>query len=106
MAWLYLAGAIVFEIAATTSMKMSVGFTKVGWTIGLVTCYLISFALLSHALKTLEVGTAYAIWSAIGTALIAAIGILFLGEAISAMKIGGLALVVAGVVVLNLAPVN
>ncbi|MEV1290097.1 multidrug efflux SMR transporter [Micromonospora sp. NPDC049679] len=102
MAWIFLAGAILFEIAATTSMKLSAGLTKAGWTVGLVAAYLVSFALLSQALKTFEVGTAYAIWAGVGTALIAAIGMAFFDETISATKIAGIALVVVGVVVLNL----
>jgi small multidrug resistance pump len=64
--------------------------------------YLISFALLAQVLRTMAVGTAYAIWSAVGTALIAAIGIVFLDESASLLRLAGLALVIAGVVVLNL----
>lgn len=102
MAWIYLIAAIAFEIAATLSLKQSAGLTKVGWTVSLVVGYLASFVMLSRALKTLEVGTAYAIWAAAGTALVAAVGMIFLGEAVSLGKVAGLALMIAGVVTLNL----
>jgi small multidrug resistance pump len=67
-----------------------------------VVAYLLSFALLAQTLKSMAVGTAYAIWSAVGTALIAAIGIVFLGESTTWTKMLGLALVIVGVVLLNL----
>ncbi|GHA15162.1 hypothetical protein GCM10010389_62230 [Streptomyces echinoruber] len=64
--------------------------------------YLVSFALLAQTLKTVPVGTAYAIWSGVGTAAIATIGILFLGEGMTTLKALGIALIILGVVVLNL----
>ncbi|MER7158713.1 DMT family transporter [Streptomyces lydicus] len=64
--------------------------------------YLLAFALLARTLKSMSVGTAYAIWAGAGTAVIAAIGMVFLGESASALKILGVLLVTAGVVVLNL----
>ncbi|MER5961699.1 multidrug efflux SMR transporter [Streptomyces sp. NPDC002057] len=97
-----LAGAIVAELLATTSMKYSEGFTKLWPSIATGVGYVIAFALLAQAIKTLQVGTAYAIWAGVGTAAIAAIGVLFLGETLSLAKVAGILLIVAGVVVLNL----
>ncbi|MFF9198048.1 DMT family transporter [Streptomyces sp. NPDC014779] len=97
-----LAGAIAAEIAATTSMKYSEGFTRLGPSLVTGAGYLLAFALLARALKTLEVGTAYAIWSGVGTAAVAGIGALFLGESMNPAKITGLVLIIAGVAVLNL----
>ncbi|MFE6229104.1 DMT family transporter [Streptomyces sp. NPDC057854] len=97
-----LAGAIAAEIIATTSMKYSEGFTRLWPSVVTGAGYLVAFALLAQALKTLQVGTAYAIWSGVGTAAVAGIGILFLGETLSLAKIAGIVLIIAGVAVLNL----
>ncbi|MEV8637118.1 SMR family transporter [Streptosporangium sp. NPDC051023] len=104
MAWLLLAGAIIAEIIATTALKLSDGFTHKGWAIAVVVGYAAAFALLGQALKLqLEIGTAYAVWSGAGTAIITVIGMLFLGETLNLIKIGGIALIIGGVVLLNLA---
>ncbi|MBG0831922.1 multidrug efflux SMR transporter [Planomonospora sp. ID67723] len=104
MAWFMLAGAIVAEILATTALKLSDGFSHKGWSLLVVAGYGTAFYLLSQALRLqMEVGTAYAVWSGVGTAAIAAIGVLFLGESLTAAKIAGIALIIAGVLVLNLA---
>ncbi|MEU6977998.1 multidrug efflux SMR transporter [Streptomyces sp. NPDC046371] len=97
-----LAGAIVAEIVATTSMKYSEGFSRLVPSLITGAGYVVAFALLAQALKTLQVGTAYAIWSGIGTAAVAAIGALFLGESMNLAKIAGIVLIVAGVAVLNM----
>ncbi|GAA3874774.1 DMT family transporter [Streptomyces sedi] len=102
MAYLTLSGAILLEIAATTLMKQSDGYSRLWPTVGSIAGYLLAFALLAQALKTLDVGTAYAIWAGAGTALIAVIGMAFLGESTTPLKIAGVLLVIAGVVVLNL----
>ncbi|WP_275465192.1 DMT family transporter [Streptomyces noursei] len=102
MAYLTLAGAILSEILATTLMKYSHGFSKLWPSLGTALGYVLAFTLLAQTLKTMSVGTAYAIWAGAGTALIAAIGMVFLGESTSALKILGVLLVIAGVVVLNL----
>jgi small multidrug resistance pump len=102
MPFLFLAGAILSEITATTLMKLSDGFTRLWPSVGTAAGYLLSFALLAQALRHIEVGTAYAIWSGAGTAVVALIGVLALGESASAAKLCGVALVIAGVVVLNL----
>ncbi|GAA2906929.1 multidrug efflux SMR transporter [Streptosporangium fragile] len=104
MAWLFLAGAIAAEIMATTALKLSDGFAHKGWSVLVVAGYAAAFLLLGQALKLqMEVGTAYAVWSGVGTAAIAAIGVLFLGETINLVKAAGIALIIGGVVVLNLA---
>lgn len=97
-----LAAAIAAEVAGTTAMKYSEGFSRLWPSLITVAGYVIAFALLSQTLKTLSVGTAYAIWSGAGTAAIAAIGMVFMGESTSALKFAGIALVIAGVLVLNL----
>jgi small multidrug resistance pump len=102
MGYLLLAGAIAAEVAATTAMKYSEGFSRLLPSLLTVAGYLVSFALLAQTLKTVNVGTAYAIWAGIGTAAIATIGIVFLGEGVTAAKAAGIALIIVGVVVLNL----
>lgn len=102
MVYLTLAGAITAEILATLSMKHSDGFSKLWPSLGTLLGYLIAFSLLAQTLKTMSVGTAYAIWSGAGTAVVALIGIAFLGEAATAARISGVLLVIAGVVLLNL----
>ncbi|NBE97520.1 multidrug efflux SMR transporter [Nonomuraea sp. KC401] len=104
MAWLLLTLAIASEVLATSALKLSNGFTHLGWSVVVAAGYIVSFALLAQALKLhLEVGTAYAVWSGAGTAAIAVIGALFLGETLTPLKIGGILLIIGGVVVLNLA---
>lgn len=102
MAYALLGGAILAEVLGTTSMKYSEGFTRLWPSLGTVVGYLIAFALLAQTLKSMSVGTAYAIWAGVGTAAIAAIGMVFLGEAATAARLTGILLVIAGVVVLNL----
>ena len=102
MHWVYLAAAILFEVGGTSSMKMAA--TTNGWlpwtlVFGL---YAVSFVTLVQALKMIEVGTAYAIWSGLGTALIAVIGVLWFAEALTWTKAVSIALIIAGVVGLNL----
>ncbi|MFB4425344.1 multidrug efflux SMR transporter [Streptomyces sp. QL37] len=96
-----LAAAIAAEVAGTTAMKYSEGFTRLWPSLITVVGYVLAFALLAQTLKTLSIGTAYAIWAGTGTAAVAAIGILWMGESASLVKLAGIALVVAGVVVLN-----
>lgn len=96
-----LAAAIAAEVAGTTAMKYSDGFTRLWPSLVTVAGYLLAFTLLAQTLKTMQVGTAYAIWAGVGTALVAVIGMLFLGEATSFAKLAGIALVIGGVVLLN-----
>lgn len=101
--WLALMLAIGFEIAGTTAMKLSEGLSRLGPTLTMFVCYLLAFTALARALRTLEVGMAYAIWSAVGTAVIAGIGVVWFGESWNALKGLSLGLIVAGVVGLHLA---
>jgi small multidrug resistance pump len=102
MSVVYLAAAIVLEICGTTSLKLSDGFTRLAPSSAVVLCYVASFALLSLALRGIELSIAYAVWSGVGTALVAAVGILWFGESASAWKLACLALIVLGVAGLHL----
>lgn len=102
MVWVYLGGAILSEVLATISLRLSEGMSK--WAPGVVVVvgYLLSFVLLAQVLKLgLSVGVAYGIWSAVGVSLVALIGAAFLGESLSWVQVGGLVLVIAGVVALQ-----
>jgi small multidrug resistance pump len=103
MAWLYLAGAIVFEIGGTTALKLSDGLQYLRPSLAVAVLYGISFACLAIAMRRIELGIAYAVWSGVGTAVIAAVGIVWFREPASALKLVSLALVIVGVVGLNLA---
>ena len=100
--WLYLVIAIGCEVAATSALKASEGFTRPLPSVVVVTGYVLAIYLLSLTLRTIPVGVAYAIWSGVGVALIAVIGWLFLGQKLDVPAIAGLVLIVAGVVVINL----
>lgn len=101
LAWLYLAGAISLEVCATLSLRTAGDGNPLAIA-GVVLGYASSFGLLFLVLKKLDVSTAYAVWSGAGTAAIALIGIAMLGEPAPAAKLFSLALIVAGVVGLNL----
>jgi small multidrug resistance pump len=98
-----LAFAIATEVIATVALKASDGFSKPVPSAIVVAGYLLSFWLLALVLKQLSVGTTYAIWSAVGTAAVALIGIAIYGEAASALKLASLGLIVLGVIGLNAA---
>jgi len=99
MVWVLLAGAILSEVAATISLRLSEGFTKAVPSTIVVVGYLASFVLLSQVLKRgMAVGVAYGIWAAVGVSLVAVIGAAFLGETLTWVQVGGLALVIVGVV--------
>jgi small multidrug resistance pump len=101
--YLLLAVAIAAEVTATVSLKLADGFSRLGPSALVVAGYLIAFVCLGAALKRgLPVGVAYAIWSAIGVAVVAGIGALFLGERLTPAMVAGLALIVGGVVLLQL----
>lgn len=102
MSRLYLAVAILSEVAGTTSLKLSNGFTRLVPSLAVIILYGMSFTMLSLALKKIDVGVAYAVWSGVGTALIATIGVLWFKEPLTALKVGFLALIIVGVVGLNL----
>ncbi|MFI1734631.1 DMT family transporter [Streptomyces acidicola] len=102
MGYVLLAGAIAAEVAATTAMKYSDGFSRLWPSLLTLLGYVVSFVLLAQTLKTMSIGTAYAIWSGVGTATIALIGLALFGEGLGIAKVAGLALIIGGVVVLNL----
>jgi small multidrug resistance pump len=101
--WTYLAAAIATEVTATSLLPSTHQFTRPWPVAAVVVGYAASFYLLSRALKFVPLSVTYAVWSAIGTAAIALISVAAFGEKMSLVKVAGLALVVGGVVVLNLA---
>jgi small multidrug resistance pump len=100
---LLLSFAIVTEVVGTVALRYSDGFTKFAPSAIVVIGYGASFWLLALVLKQLSIGTTYAVWSAAGTALIATFGIFALGEPATALKLASLALIIIGVVGLNVA---
>ncbi|MEV0087583.1 multidrug efflux SMR transporter [Saccharopolyspora sp. NPDC050642] len=103
MAYLLLAVAILSEVLATVSLKLSEGFSRTVPSILVVVGYLVAFSALSAVLKLgLPVSVAYAIWAGAGVALVAIIGAVFLGEGITAVQVAGIALVIGGVLALEL----
>ncbi|MBD2447032.1 multidrug efflux SMR transporter [Nostoc sp. FACHB-152] len=99
--WIYLIIAILFEVAGTTSMKLSEGFTKVVPSALIFICYGICFSFLTLSLKKIEVSVAYAVWSGLGTTLIASIGIFWFRESMSMAKFVSIALIIVGVIGIN-----
>jgi small multidrug resistance pump len=99
---LILGAAIVSEVIATSALKASDGFTRLWPSVVTAIGYLISFYLLSLVLKTISVGVAYAIWSGLGIVLIACIGWAVFGQKLDLPALLGMALIIAGVVVINL----
>ena len=99
--YLPLGVAIALEVVGTSLLQRSEQFTRVAPTIGMAVCYLASFYLLSVSLRVLPLGVAYAIWSACGVALVAVIGLVLFGQRLDLPAVLGLALIVAGVVVIN-----
>lgn len=102
MAWVLLAVAIASEIVATLSLKQSEGFSRLAPSVVAILGYVISLTLVGQALKTIPVSVAYAIWSGAGTAIVAGVGMAFLGESVSVVRVAGISLIVVGVVVLNI----
>ena len=100
--WVYLAVAIISEVAATSALKSAEGFSKLWPSLIVVTGYAAAFYFLSLTLKTIPVGMAYAIWSGAGTAIVALIAWLFMGQKLDLPAIIGILLIVSGVLVLNL----
>jgi quaternary ammonium compound-resistance protein SugE len=103
MAWLVLIVAGLFEVVWAIGLKYTAGFTRLWPTVGTVLAMLISLGLLGIAMKSLPVGTAYAVWVGVGAIGTAILGIVLLGESASAGRLTSLALIVAGIVGLKLA---
>ncbi|KJY36948.1 multidrug efflux SMR transporter [Streptomyces sp. NRRL S-495] len=102
MPYVLLALAIISEVCATSCLKLTEGFSRLWPSVGVAIGYVLSFALLGRALKHIPVSVAYAVWSGAGTAAVAGIGVVAFGESLGRMQWIGLALVIVGVVVLNL----
>ncbi len=101
MAWIYLGLAILFEVAGTTSLKMSEGFTQLLPSLVIFPAYGISIALLALAVKEMPISVAYAVWAAAGTALIAAIGMLWFREPATPAKLVFIGVIIVGVIGLH-----
>ncbi|MBC7832837.1 MAG: quaternary ammonium compound efflux SMR transporter SugE [Hyphomicrobium sp.] len=102
MAWLSLIIAGLFEIAWAYSMKESAGFTRLWPSIVTVVLMIVSFVLLAYSMKTLPLGTAYAVWTGIGSVGALVVGILLLGESTSALRMLAAVLIVSGLVLMKL----
>ena len=102
MAWVVLMIAGLFEVGWAVGLKYTAGFTRLVPTLATVASMIVSLGLLGLALKTLPVGTAYAIWTGVGTIGTAVLGILLFGESADALRLGCIALIVAGIVGLKL----
>ena len=102
MAWLMVIVAGVFETAFAVALKLSDGLTRTAWTVTFLVCAGISFTLLSLGLRSLPVGTAYAVWTGIGAAGTAVVGMVFLRDPVTTARIVSILLIVGGVVGLNL----
>jgi small multidrug resistance pump len=102
VAYVFLGLAIAVEVIGTSLLKATDGFSKFWPTTGVLVAYALAFVFMAQSVKEVPVGVAYAMWSGLGTAAIVAIGAVFLGEPLSLLKVTGVGLVIAGVVVLNL----
>ncbi|NCN85177.1 MAG: multidrug efflux SMR transporter [Sphingomonadales bacterium] len=100
--WIFLGIAILFEVAGTSMLKASAGFTKMAFAGGAMLAYWVSFWFLSIALVKIPVGVAYAIWSGAGICLITVIGWLVFRQSLSMMQIGFIGLILVGAIGLNL----
>lgn len=103
MPWLILIIAGLFEIGWAIGLKYTEGFTRLWPTVGTAASMLVSVALLGVALKTLPVGTAYAVWVGVGAVGTVILGIVMLGEPVTAARLVSLALIIAGIIGLKLA---
>jgi small multidrug resistance pump len=103
MHWIYLILAIVFEVAGTTCMKLSAGFARVLPTVLMGLFYCVCFSCMTLAIKKIDVSVAYAVWSGVGIALIAVIGVVCFDEPITLPKAAGLLAIIGGILALNLA---
>ncbi|BAY24838.1 SugE homolog, probable drug efflux protein [Calothrix sp. NIES-2100] len=102
MAWIYLVIAGLLEMGWAIGLKYTQGFTQLAPSIATVTCMVVSFAFLSIALRTLPVGTAYAVWTGIGAAGTAFLGVILFGEPAEIRRFFCIGLIIAGVLGLRL----
>lgn len=103
VAWLILGVAGVLDVGWAISMKYAEGYTRPGWSIASLGLLAAFVFLLGRALKVLEVGVAYSVWTGIGAAGTFVMGFVLFGEALSAMKVAGIVLVLMGIAALKLA---
>jgi quaternary ammonium compound-resistance protein SugE len=106
MAWVALVAAGLFETGFAVLLKQSHGLTRLWPTVGFAACALVSFGLLTMALKRLEVGKAYAVWTGLGATGTAVVGMWALGESVSPLKLVSIGLILVGVIGLNLSGVT
>jgi small multidrug resistance pump len=104
--WIYLSAAIVTEVVGTVFLRFTDGFTRPVPSVVVVITYVASIWLTALALKELEISLVYAIWAGVGTAAVAIIGMTALGETVNGLKLASIALVIGGVVGLNLSGAN
>ena len=102
MGWILLTFAIVLEVAGTTNMKLSEGFSNLVPSVLVIFFYALSIIALTFAVNRLDVSVAYAVWSGMGTALVAMIGLWFFRESVTSVKVVALGLIIVGVVMLHL----
>jgi len=102
MAWLILVIAGILEIVWAYYMKLSDGFTKLGPSVVTMGAMFLSFGLLALAMKSLPLGTAYTVWTGIGAVGAFVVGIVVLGEAVTAMRVMAAVLIVSGLVLMKL----
>lgn len=101
-AWMLLLAAIGVEVSASAALSRTEGFRDPVWTVLVLGGYGLSIWLLTVVVKQLPISIAYAVWAGLGTAGIAIVGVLFLGDRLDPMKVAALSLIVLGVVLLNL----
>jgi small multidrug resistance pump len=106
LAWIYLAAAIASEVVGTVFLRFTDGFTRPGASAIVLITYAASIWLTALAIKGLEISLAYAVWAGVGTAAVAVIGMAAMGESVNALKVASIALVITGVVGLNLSGAN
>jgi quaternary ammonium compound-resistance protein SugE len=103
-AWILLVVAGLLEVAWAISMKYAEGYTRLGWSLASLALMGVAVYLLARTLEALPVGTAYAVWTGIGAVGTALVGIWLFDESLHPLRLGGIALVLAGILALKLAP--
>ncbi len=101
MHWILLSVGIAIEIGATTALKLSDGFTKLGFAVLTLACFGLAFYVMSLVVRTMPVGVAYSVWAGGGIAGVTLVGALAFGQALDGFAYLGIGLIIAGVVVLN-----
>lgn len=102
MPWVVLVVAGLFEVVWAFSMKQSEGFTRLGPSLVTLAAMLVSFGLLAWAMRSLPLGTVYMVWTGIGAVGAFVVGVIFLGEAVNALRLAAALLIVAGLVLMKL----